>query len=45
MRTTRNWKHTTKQHKAYGNWNGDKYDTPFMTLDEERLIDDEDEEV
>ena len=27
---TLNWKHTTRNHKAYGNWNGDKYNTPFM---------------
>ena len=43
MRTTKNWKHNTKNHKAYGNWNGDKYESPFMTLDEEYL-EDEDEE-
>lgn len=37
MRNTRNWKHTTKNHKAYGNWDGSKYETPFMVLDEEYL--------
>ena len=32
---TQNWKHTTKNHKAYGEWDGSKYETPFMTEDEE----------
>lgn len=40
-RNTRNWKHITKNHKAYGNWNGVKYETPFMILDEDHLDDKE----
>lgn len=43
MRNTRNWKHTTKNHKAYGNYDGSKYESPFMTLDEEYLDDEDDE--
>ena len=43
MRNTRNWKHTTKNHKAYGNYDDSKYESPFMTLDEEYLDDEDDE--
>lgn len=42
MHYTQNWKHNTKNHKAYGNYDGTKYETPFMTVTEEDL---EEEEV
>lgn len=41
-RNTLNWKHTTKNHKAYGNYDGSKYETPFMM--EEELGDEDEEE-
>ena len=44
MRTTRNWKHTTKNHKAYGNYDSSKYESPFMTLDEEYLEEEDNED-
>lgn len=31
----RNWKHNTKNRKQYGKRNTERYDTPFMRLDEE----------
>ena len=35
----KNWKHTTKNRKQYEKWGGkrntERYDTPFMMLDEE----------
>jgi len=34
MRKTRNWKHNTKDQKQYGKRNTERYDTPFMCLDE-----------
>lgn len=43
MRNTRNWKHATKQEKQYGKREMEKYETPFMMLDEEYLEDDEEE--
>lgn len=43
-RNTRNWKHTTHNHKAYGNYDSTKYESPFMTLDEEYLDDEEENE-
>lgn len=30
MKNPLNWKHTTHNHKAYGNWDGSKYETPFL---------------
>ena len=39
MHYTQNWKHNTKNHKSYGNWDGSKYETPFMTTDDD--VDDE----
>ena len=37
MKNPKSWKHTTKNHKAYGEWHGDKYNTPFMdTTDVEK---------
>lgn len=44
MRNTKNWKHTTKNRKAYGNRNTVKYETPFMVLDTEYLEDEGKEE-
>lgn len=41
MRTTRNWKHTTRNRKQYGKRNEVKYNTPFMVLDENYLDDEE----
>ena len=43
MRITKNWKHTTKNDKQYGKRNVTRYESPFMTLDEEYL-EEEDEE-
>lgn len=40
MRVTISWKHIKKTHKQYGNWNGDKYNTPFLDTED---IDDEEE--
>ena len=42
-RNTRNWKHVSKNEKQYGKRNSSKYETPFMSLDENYLEDDEDE--
>jgi hypothetical protein len=44
MRRVRNWKHNTKDPKRYGKRNTEKYDTPFMKLDEEIFKGKEDEE-
>ena len=33
-RKTKNWKHITRNRKQYGKRNTEKYDTPFMVLDE-----------
>lgn len=45
MRNTRNWKHTTKKHKAYGNYDESKYNSWFMTLDEDEEKEDEEEVI
>ena len=45
MRNTRNWKHTTKNTKQYGERETVKYETPFMTLDETYLEDEDETEV
>ena len=44
MRKTRSWKHVTKNHKQYGTRNGNKYETPFMVLDERYLTEENDNE-
>jgi hypothetical protein len=46
MRKTRSWKHNGKDRKQYGNRNEERYNTPFMSLDEEYLEEEktEDEE-
>lgn len=35
MRKTKSWKHNTKETKQYGKRNTERYDTPFMMLDEQ----------
>ena len=35
MKNPKNWKHTTKQRHQYGERSTEKYDTPFMSVDEE----------
>ena len=35
MRKTKSWKHTTRNPKQYGKRNTERYDTPFMMLDEQ----------
>ena len=35
MRKTRSWKHNTRERKQYGTRSTERYDTPFMLLDEE----------
>jgi hypothetical protein len=42
-RITRAWKHNGKNRHQYGNRNEERYQTPFMILDE-NYIDDEEEE-
>ena len=37
MRKTRSWKHNGKQRHQYGNTNGNRKASPFMTLDEEMV--------
>lgn len=39
--TTRSWKHVKKQRKQYGKRNEERYETPFIELDEIYLKEDD----
>lgn len=44
MHKTRSWKHTTRNEKQYGKRNTERYDTPFMMLDEQDAEREEEEQ-